>query len=97
MTLRHLDLEALKAAPLTREPFEYLVVPGFVPSHACAAINRDYPKIATSGSFPVSEVAFGPAFQDLLDQLASDEFREVFEDKFGIDLGGRPHTVTVCS
>ena len=51
MSLRHFDLKALKAAPLIREPFQYLVVPGFVPPPALAEINRDYPKIATSGSF----------------------------------------------
>jgi SM-20-related protein len=95
MSLRHFDLEALNAAPLIKEPFQYLVVPGFVPPPALAEINRDYPKIATSGSFPVNEVSFGPAFRDFLDELATDEFRGAFEDKFGLDLNGRPHTVTV--
>ena len=46
MILRSLDLEALKATPVTREPFEYLVVPGFVRAQAREKINADYPKIA---------------------------------------------------
>ena len=95
MTLRYLDLESFKATPLTREPFQFLSVPNFLTDEACAAINRDYPKIAESGSFPVAQLSFGSAFQELLDELGSDEFRAAFEQKFGIDLTGRPHTVTV--
>jgi hypothetical protein len=95
MTLRYLDLDAFKATPLTREPFEFLTVPGFLGPQACADINRDYPKIAETGSFPVAQVAFGPAFQEMLDEMATDEFRHAFEEKFSVDLTGRPHTVTV--
>jgi len=95
MALRYLDLDALNAAPLTKEPFQYLVVPGFVRPEACAEINRDYPKIAESGSFPVAQLSYGPNFRELLDEMATDEFRKAFEDKFGLDLAGRPHTVTV--
>jgi hypothetical protein len=60
-------------------------------------MNSDYPKIPTSGSFPVDQVVFGPAFQTLLNELSSDAFREAFEDKFGIDLSGRPTITTVRS
>ena len=95
MTLQSLDLDAFRATPLAKEPFEYLIVPNFVPSEACARINADYPKIGQHGSFPVSQLSFGPAFQRLLDELESDEFRHAFEQKFGIDLGGRPSTTTV--
>ena len=95
MALRYLDLDALKAAPLTKQPFQYLIVPGFVRPEACAEINRDYPKIAESGSFPVAQLSYGANFRELLDEMASDEFRKAFEDKFGLDLAGRPHTVTV--
>ena len=95
MSLRYFDLDALKAAPLTKEPFQYLVVTGFVRPAARTDINRDYPKIAESGSFPVAQLSYGPHFREFLDEMASDEFRKAFEDKFGLDLAGRPHTVTV--
>src|SRR5271170_3006382 len=89
MSLRSLDLEALKAVPLTREPFEYFVVPGFVRAEARAQINADYPKITDGGSFPVAQLSYGPAFRQFLDDLESDEFREAFEEKFDLDLAGR--------
>src|SRR5579864_4037736 len=93
--LANLDLEAFRAQPLTRKPFEHLVVPGFIRAAAFAAINAQYPKIETHGSFPVTQVAYGPAFQALLDELESDEFRDAFEEKFGLDLEGYPTTTTV--
>jgi len=95
MILRALDLDALKAAPLTREPFQHLVVPGFVHAQARTKINADYPKISEGGSFPAAQLSYGPAFKEFLDELESDEFREAFEEKFGLELDGRPTTITV--
>ena len=95
MSLRCLDLEALKAVPLTREPFEYFVVPGFVRPEARAKINADYPKITDGGSFPVAQLSYGPAFRQFLDDLETDDFREAFEEKFDVDLARRPTTITV--
>jgi SM-20-related protein len=91
----YLRLDAFRDTPLVPEPFQHLIVSGFVGSAALAAINADYPKISTSGSFPVDQVSFGPAFQTLLDELESDEFREAFEQKFDLDLSGRPTVTTV--
>jgi hypothetical protein len=95
MTSRYLDLEAFRAVPLTRDPFEFLIVPGFVRADARARINADYPKISERGSFPVAQLSYGPAFGEFLDELESDEFRGAFEEKFGLDLSGRPTTTTV--
>jgi hypothetical protein len=91
----YLKLDAFRATPLVREPFQHLIVPGFVGPAALSAINADYPKISTTGSFPVDQVSFGPAFQSLLDELEGDDFRAVFEEKFQLDLEGRPTVTTV--
>src|ERR1700722_5927828 len=77
MILRSLDLDALKATPVTREPFEYFVVPGFVRPEARAKINADYPKISEGGSFPVAQLSYGPAFREFVAELESDEFRHM--------------------
>jgi len=90
-----LRLDALRSTPLETEPFEYLVVPGFVRREALTAINADYPKISARGSFPVDQVTYGPVFRALLDELEGDAFREAFEDKFGLDLSDRPTVTTV--
>jgi hypothetical protein len=93
--VHYLDIEQFRATALVRQPFEHLIVPQFIPAQALAEINSDYPSIPSSGSFPVDQVVYGPAFQRLLDELNGDAFREAFEDKFGIDLSGRPTITTV--
>ena len=92
---KYLRLDAFRAIPLATEPFPYLIVEGFIGPTALAAINADYPKVSSSGSFPADELSFGPTFQSLLDELESEEFRAAFEEKFAIDLSGRPTVTTV--
>lgn len=89
-----LDLAAFRATPLVREPFEYLVLPGFVKAEARDAINASYPVIQRPGSFPLSELTYGPAFAGLVAEMNGDEMRRAFEEKFGIDLNGRPTMIT---
>ncbi len=90
-----LDLAAFRATPLTRQPFEYLVLPGFVKPSALQAIHGGFPKVERPGSFPLSEVTYGPGFGKLIDELNGPEMRAAFEEKFGIDLSGRPTMTTV--
>jgi SM-20-related protein len=90
-----LDIERFEQTELLREPFEHLVVPRFVRSTALVGINDDHPRISKAGSFPLSEVSFGPKYQEFIDDLKSAEFREAFERKFSIDLTDRPVMITV--
>jgi len=90
-----IDLDRFESTPLTREPFEFLVVPEFVTADARAAVNDDYPHIEKRGSFPLSELTYGPAFGQLMNELNGPEMRAAFERKFAIDLSGRPTMITV--
>ncbi|WP_439814704.1 2OG-Fe(II) oxygenase [Zavarzinia sp. CC-PAN008] len=90
-----LDLEALRATPLKREPFDYLIVPGFVTATGCAAANRDYPDLTQPGSFPAQFLRYGAGFQQLLDALQGDAFEDAVADKFGVALEGLPTITTV--
>jgi hypothetical protein len=93
--LQYLGIEQFRTTPLVQQPFEHLIVPQFIGPQPLAEINADYPKISTSGSFPVDQLSFGPAFRNFLEELNSDDFREAFEEKFGIELTGRPTITTV--
>lgn len=93
--LSMLDLDKFNAAPLEKEPFEYLVLPGFLRQEMLAAISRDFPSIAKPGSFPAETLQFGGAFRKLLEELESDTFRHAVEQKFSLDLRGRPTVITV--
>lgn len=90
-----LDLAAFRATPLERGPFDYLIVPGFIQPAARATIQTDFPRIDKPGSFPLPTLTYGPAFAGLIRELESPEMRRAFEEKFGLDLGGRPTMVTV--
>ena len=89
------DLDALDAAPLQREPYDWLLVPGFVRPDALAAINADYPIIAGPTAFTVEGLEYGPAFAAMLDRLRSDDLARRISAKFGLDVTGLPRTVSV--
>ncbi len=90
-----LDLSRFTGTPLERDPFDHLVVPGFVRAEAFESLDRDFPKIRKGGSFPAASLDCGPAFKAFLAELQGPEVTRAFEDKFEIDLRGRPTMVTL--
>ena len=90
-----LDLTAFEKAPLVREPFEYIVAEGVMTPDTVALLNKDYPAIDLPANFRPEDLEYGPAFQQLLDQIDSPEFQAVIERKFGISLAGTEKTITV--
>jgi SM-20-related protein len=90
-----IDLDALRAAPLNHDPYDHIVVPGFIRKEALAELHRDYPAVDKPGSVPVGMFPHGPAFDRLLEALKGPEMEEAFEEKFGIDLSNRPTMFTV--
>jgi hypothetical protein len=89
------DLDRLRATPLRRDPFEFVVVEDFVCREELGAIVADFPQIRDHGSFPVESVVCGSAFSRLVADLTGSALRDAVEEKFGLDLGGRPTMVTV--
>jgi hypothetical protein len=90
-----LDLDALRATPLERDPYDFIIVPGLVKGSAIDAINRDFPRVDGPGLFPVDELEPGPAFQALLEELDGPEFEAAMAEKFGVALEGLPTMFTV--
>jgi hypothetical protein len=90
-----LDLDRLRAAPLVRDPFDFIVVEEFVRRDALAPLVADFPDIRRHGSFPVDTLAYGPAFARLVTALTGGALRRAVEEKFDIDLGDRPTLLTV--
>jgi len=90
-----LKLEALRGTPLQTDPFDYLVVEQFLDEDAQASILQDFPSMPDAGSFPLSEVEIGPGLQALFDALDGAGFRQAIEEKFKLDLGGKPTMFTV--
>ena len=90
-----LDLERLRAAPLSRDPFDFVVVENFVRPQYLAAAIADFPPLGKHGSFPLNGQRYGAAFARLAAELEDDDLRRAIEDKFALDLSGRPTMITL--
>lgn len=95
MSTEILDLEKLRAQPLARDPFPFVVVSGMLKPGVIKMLSHDFPPIADGGVYPVDVLALGPSMRKLVEELSGPEFRKAVEEKFGLDLGGRPPMVTL--
>jgi SM-20-related protein len=90
-----LDLDRLREAPLSRDPFEFVVVDRFVRAEYVPALLADFPDMRRHGSFPLGALDCGAAFARLAVELEGEALRRAIEEKFAIDLAGRPTMITV--
>jgi SM-20-related protein len=90
-----LDFPALKAATVQHEPFDHLVVPGFLKPEAVAAVEADFPVIEQPGSFPLKSLTYGDAFRRLSEALQGAELAKALGDKFNMNLINQPSMLTV--
>lgn len=94
-TTSMIDLERFSATPLDPDPFDHVIIPGFIRKDVLDAVNRDYPEVEKPGSFPLGELTSGPAFTALMHQIQGPAMTAAFAAKFGMDLQDRPTMVTV--
>jgi SM-20-related protein len=90
-----LDLERLRASPLQRDPFDFVLVDNFIRAEDLPALLADFPEVRRHGSFPLGALSIGTAFAGLAAELEGDALRQEIERKFAIDLSGRPTMITV--
>lgn len=90
-----LDYDALAAAPLKHEPYDYLVVPRFVRPERFETILADFPTVTQPGSVPPSSLDIRGAFAALLEEMDGPRFREAVAEKFALDLSDKPTMFTV--
>lgn len=95
MSTEILDLDRLRAQPLARDPFPFVVVSGMLKPGAIETISRDFPEIGDGGVYPVDVLPLGPSMRKLVQEISGPEFRRVVEEKFGLDLAGNPPMVTL--
>ncbi len=89
------DLDALRAAPVSAEPFAHILLPRFIRAEALPGVFAALPPMKGRGSFPIEAVRLGAAAKAVIATLQSDEFRQIVEQKFGLDLAGAPNMVTL--
>jgi len=90
-----LNYSAFETTPLKQQPYDYIVVERFIKPEFFDAISADFPAIEKSGSYPPSTLDINGAFAALMDEMDGPKFRRLVEEKFDIDLSGRPTMYTV--
>lgn len=90
-----LNLDAIRSAPLSREPYSFCLGTDVLNAEAIDEIRQDFPAIAKPGYLTVDEVALKGRFRDLIEELESDAFSEILGEKFGIDLVSCPRLTTI--
>lgn len=90
-----LKFEALARTPLQTDPYNYVVVENFLDEAAKDDILGSFPDMPDAGSFPLSELKIGPGLKALFDAMEGPQFRKAIEEKFGLDLQGRPTMFTL--
>ena len=90
-----LDVQAIRAAPLSREPYPFTLGTNVLNREAIEEIRRDFPEIGKPGYLTVDEVSLQGRFKALIDELESDEFSRILGEKFGVDLVSCPRLTTI--
>jgi hypothetical protein len=93
--MSYINYEQWQELPLHRDPFDFFVIPRLFKPEFHEELDRDFPPIAKGGSYPLVSVSGGPSFARLVDELRGDTFRQMIEQKFEVDLSGRPTAVTL--
>ena len=90
-----LRLDTLRDTPIERDPFEYVIVKDFIDREKLKEVLNDYPKVPGPGSHPPSSLKIAGGFKGLIDEMLDAPFRKAVEEKFAVDLTGRPTMYTV--
>jgi hypothetical protein len=89
------DLARLRASPLRRVPFDFVIVENFLAGDSLSALIDAFPPIPGHGSYPLSTLTCPGLFAHLAEELEGDEMRAAIEEKFALDLAGRPTMITL--
>ena len=91
----YLDYEAFDNTPLNTAPYNYIVVPNFLRQDKFQNVVADFPGVPGPGSHPPSELKIFGHFKAVMDELQGPQFQKAIEDKFAVDLTGKPTMYTV--
>ncbi len=89
------DLARLRASPLCRDPFDFVVVENFLAGDALPGLVDAFPSVPGHGSYPLSTLTCGPLFERFAAELEGEAMRAAIEEKFNIDLATRPTMITL--
>ena len=95
MALSLLNVDAIRSADRSSEPYDYLLGSSFLKSDAIDALRNDFPAIDKPGYLTVDEVNLKGCFKTLIEELESDELTAELSRVFGKDLSPYPRLTTI--
>ncbi len=90
-----LDEKAIRAAELRRDPYDFAFVDQAMSPSLKEKVLADAPEIPYRGSYAMRQLDFGPSFDAVLNDLRSDRFRRLVENKLEMDLSGCPASIVM--
>ena len=90
-----LRFDQLAQAQAPDAPFRHVVGEALLGEGDRVRLAREFPDTDKVGFYPVEDLTYGPAFAELLDDLASPAFSAAVGGKLGVDLTARPRMVVV--
>lgn len=90
-----INLDALRDTPLISEPFPYVIVPNFLNEAHIKSLCDNFPDVPGPGSYPNNLLDINNTFQELVDEMESDELRKMVAEKFSMDLDDKPTMMTI--
>jgi SM-20-related protein len=91
----YLNEEAIRAAVLNHQPYDYTFVPNAIDERFKQEVLVDAPVIPHRGSYGLPSLRRGPKFEAVIQDLLSDRFRHLVEEKFDIDLSKNPPVIVM--
>ena len=90
-----INLDAVRAADVSRDPYTYMLASDTLSHGAVPALRAEFPHITKPGFLTVDEVSLKGRFKQLVDEIESPEFSEVMSQKMGLDLHPYPRLTTI--
>lgn len=89
----YLNEDAIRAAVLNHEPYDYAFVPNAIEERFKEEVLLDAPVIPQRGSYGLPSLRRGPKFEAVIQDLLSERFRRLVEEKFDADLNHNPPVI----
>lgn len=90
-----LDEEAICAAELRRDPYDYAFVDQAMKPSLKERVLADAPEIPWRGSYAMRQLDYGPNFDAVLTDLRSQRMRRLVENKLEMDLSDCPASIVM--
>jgi SM-20-related protein len=91
----YLNEEAIRASVLNNQPYDYTYIPNAIEERYKEEVLIDAPVIPHRGSYGLPSLRRGPKFEAVIQDLLSDRFRHIVEEKFNIDLSNNPPVIVM--